>query len=139
VQSITITITDRAHVAAVMAASFAGGNSDPQAWLQGVFNVACNSYRDQYKTDFIDLITFMSRLSGFGKLELILAAAQQSPDLSAYLDRARFFGGIWAGSAETQAGIASLVALTLLTQAEADALIAYDLPVWVEPEEPEAQ
>ena len=133
-QSITVTITNRAHIAAIMAASFADGNEDPQAWMQAVMDAACNSYRDQYRTDFIDLITFMSRLAGFGKLEMILGAAQQSPDLAAYLDRARQFGGVWAGSAETQAGIGALVAGGLLTQAEADALLAYDLPVLPEAE-----
>lgn len=126
--SITVTVMLRRNIAAVMAAAYADGATDPQAWLQSVVDRACYSYRDQYRTDFIDLITFMGRLSSFGKLELILGAAQQSPDLAAYLDRARHFGGVWAGSDETQQGIAALVAGGLLTQAEADALLAYPLP-----------
>lgn len=127
-ERITVTVTERHNVAAVMAASYAAGNTDPQAWLQSVVDAASFSYRDQFRTDFIDSITFMARLSEMGKLQTVLAAAQQSPDLAGYLDRMRQVGGVWAGSPETAQGIGALVAGGLLTQDEADELLAYELP-----------
>jgi hypothetical protein len=88
-----------------------------------------DSLRDKHKLDFIDIFTFMSRLAEFGKLESILSAAQQVPELSVWLSRARVVGGVWAGSPETQAGIAAFVAAGLLTQEEAAALLWYPKPV----------
>ena len=95
--------------------------------LVEILTSALDSFRDHYRTDFIDLLTFMDRLASFGKLEAILTVAKQSQQLSAYLDRARQFNGVWLGSDETQSGIGALVAMGLLTQGEADILLAYPL------------
>ena len=97
--------------------------------LHAMFDAGLDLLRDQHRTDFIDIVEFMTRLAGFQKLELVLGAAQQNQDLSAYLAKARAIGGVWAGSPETQAGIGLLVAGGMLTQEQGDALLAYNLPV----------
>ena len=125
--SITFTVTARHNIAAVMAASYAAGNADPQAWLQSVIDAACFSYRDQYRTDALRTAVFIRRIPP-AKYAGILAAAEQVPELSAYLARLDESDWVWLGSAETQGGVAALVAMDLLTQGEADALLYYPLP-----------
>jgi hypothetical protein len=126
-QSITVTVTARQDIAAVMAAAYADGNPDPQAWLQSVIDRACFSYRDQFRTDAIPTAAFIRRIPP-AAYAAILGAAEQVPELAAYLARLDAEPLVWLGSAETQAGVAALVGLGLLTQAEADALLAYPLP-----------
>jgi hypothetical protein len=117
-----------------MAASYAAGNPDPQAWLHGVIDAACHSYRDQYRTDALRTAVFIRRIPP-AKYAGILAAAEQVPELAAYLARLDESDWVWLGSAETQGGVAALVGLGLLTQADADALLHYPLPELPQPPE----
>lgn len=135
--SIDIRITDRRLIAGVMAAAFNDGNPDPQAWLQSVIERACASYREQFRTDAIPTAAFLRRIPP-AKYAAILAAAEQVPELAGYLARLDEEPRVWLASDETQAGVAALVAGGLLTQDEADALLAYPLPKWSPPPEPEA-
>lgn len=125
--TITVTVTLRRNIAAVRAAAAADGATDAQAWLQGVVDAACYSYRDQFRTDAIRTAVFIRRIQA-DKYQTILATAEQVPQLAAYLARLDESDWVWLGSDETQAGIAALVAMDLLTQAEADAVLAYPLP-----------
>ncbi len=97
--------------------------------LSRVLDHWLDSLRDKHRTDFIDIFDFMDRLASLGKLELILGMARQVPELSTWLARAREVGGVWAGSPETQSGIAAFVSAGLLTQPEADLLLQYTSPV----------
>lgn len=97
--------------------------------LAAVLDKWLDELRDKHKIDFIDIFTFMDRLAQFGKLESILSTARAVPELSVWLSRARVVGGVWAGSPETQSGIAVFVGAGLLTQEEAAAVLAYPQPV----------
>lgn len=127
-QSITVTVTEQHYIAAVMAASYADGNDDPQAWLQGVIDAACKSYEAQFKANFIPLPEVMVRLTNMGKLETILTLAQENEQLGLYWGLVQQENGIWSGSADSLAGVAALVDGGLLTQEQGDALLHYDLP-----------
>jgi hypothetical protein len=83
--------------------------------------------RDQYRTDAVRTPVFIRRIPP-AKYAGILAAAEQSSELAGYLARLDESEYVWLGSPETQAGIAGLVAVGLLTQAEADAVLDYPLP-----------
>jgi hypothetical protein len=83
--------------------------------------------RDQYQIDAIPTAAFMRRIPP-DKYAAIIAAAEQSPQLSAYLARLDEVTRVRLGSAETISGVAALVAAGLLTQSEADAVLAFDLP-----------
>ena len=50
------------------------------------------------------------------------------PQLAAYLARLDESDWVWLGSAETQGGVAALVAMELLTQGEADVILDYPMP-----------
>lgn len=63
-----------------------------------------------------------------GAYATIVAASAQSPELQAYLARLDAEPRVWLGSDETIAGVGALVAAGLLTQEQADALLAYDIP-----------
>lgn len=86
-----------------------------------------DALRDQYRTDAIRTPAFMRRFPPV-KFAAIVAAAEQSPQLAAYLARLDESEWVWLGSTETQSGIAALVGAGLLTQAEADAVLSYPLP-----------
>lgn len=134
--SIETRITDRRLIGGVMAAAFADGNRDPQAWLQSVIERACASYREQYRTDAIPTAAFLRRIPP-AKYAQILAAAEHVPELAGYLARLDEEPRVWLASDETRAGVGALVAGGLLTQAEAEALLAYDLPKFT-PTEPQS-
>ncbi len=131
--TITVEVTKEHYIAAIMAASYADGNPDPQSWLQGVIDAACRSYESQYKVNFIPLAQVMTRLTAMGKLETILTAAQNNEQLGQYWLLVQRAGGIWSGSDDSIAGTAALVAVGMLTQEEADALLAYPTPVYTTP------
>lgn len=126
--TISVEVTQPHYIAAVMAASYADGNPDPQAWLQGVIDAACRSYEKQHRANFIPLPEVMLRLANMGKLEAILTAAQTIPELGVYWQLVQAANGIWSGSPESVAGVAALVAGGMLTQEQGDALLAYPMP-----------
>lgn len=125
--SITVTVTLRRNIAAVMAAAYADGATDPQAWLQSVVDRACYSYRDQYRTDAVTSAAFIRRFNA-DEMAAIEAAAQVVQQLADWLARVEAEPLVWLGSDEAQAGKAALVAGNLLTQERADVIFAYPLP-----------
>lgn len=120
--SIDIRITDRRLIAGVMAAAFADGNADPQAWLQSVVERACASYREQFRPDAMPTAAFLRRIPPV-KYAAILAASEHVPELAGYLARLDEEPRVWLASDETRAGVG--------------ALLAYDLPQWTPPAVPE--
>ncbi len=127
---ITLTI-NRARLAALREHMRINASNPSEAGLdvfaEAELLAALDALRDRYRTDAVSPQQFTRRFPA-AKYPLILAAAEQSPELAAYLDRLDSADAVWLGSPETQAGIASLVAAGLLTQAEADAVLAYPLP-----------
>ena len=142
--SIEITVTHKRDIAAVTAAWIAGMPStaegraeypaSAEAWLQGVVDRACYSYRDQYQTDAITSGAFLLRFTS-AEMDGIRAAAQVVPELAAWLSRIEAIGSpdspdrfVWLGSDEVAAGKSALVGAGLLTPERADVIFAYPLP-----------
>ena len=142
--SIEISVTHKRDIAAVTAAWRAGmpatveGRADypatAQAWLQGVVDRACHSYRDQYRTDAITSGAFLLRFTA-AEMDGIRAAAQVVPELAAWLARIENIGSpdspdkfVWLGSDEVAAGKAALVGAGLLTPERAELIFAYEIP-----------
>lgn len=95
--------------------------------LHAMIDRELDRLRDQFRTDAIPTAAFIRRIPP-AAYAAILGAAEQVPELAAYLARLDAEPVVWLGSTETQTGIAALVTGGLLTQAEADALLAYPLP-----------
>ena len=125
--TITVAVTLRRNIAAVRAAAAANGATDAQAWLQGVIDAACYSYRDQYKSDAVTTAAFILRFEA-AELTAIRTAATQVPQLAAWLARIEAEPLVWLGSDEAEAGKAALVGGGLLTQERADVIFDYPLP-----------
>jgi hypothetical protein len=103
------------------------GESVIESRLHEIIDAALDRLRDQYRTDAIGTSAFIRRIPP-AKYVGILAASEQVPELAAYLARLDSAAEVWLGSPETIAGVAALVAMELLTQGEAAALLAYPLP-----------
>lgn len=127
---ITLTI-NRARLAALRAdlrvTGAAPSEAGVEAHAESVLLAALDALRDRYCTDAITPQAFTRRFPR-DKYPVILDAAEQNTDLAEYLDDLDNAPLVWLGSPKTQAGIASLVAAGLLTQAEADVILDYQLP-----------
>ena len=86
-----------------------------------------DSWRDSTRSDAIPTAAFIRRFSPTA-YATIVAASAQSPELQAYLARLDAEPLVWLGADETIAGVGALVAAGLLTQGDADALLAYGVP-----------
>jgi hypothetical protein len=130
---ITVKITKRRHIAAIHAAWNAGaGGFDEypgtaEAWLQRVVESACESYRDQYRSDAITSAAFILRFEP-DELATIRAAAAQDPQLGAWMHRVQAEPLIWLGSDEVAGARQALVAFGLLRPERAEVIFAYDIP-----------
>jgi hypothetical protein len=134
---ITVKITKRRHIAAVHAAWIAGMPSTEEgraeypataeAWLQRIVESACESYRDQYRSDAITSAAFILRFTD-DELATIRAAAAQDQQLSAWMHRVQAEPLIWLGSDEVHAARQALVAAGLLSPERAEVIFAYDIP-----------
>jgi hypothetical protein len=130
---ITVKITKRRHIAAIHAAWNAGaGNFDEypgtaQQWLQRIVESACESYRDQYRSDAITSAAFILRFEP-DELATIRSAAAQDPQLGAWMARVQSEPLIWLGSDELQTARQALVAFGLLRPERAEVIFAYDIP-----------
>jgi hypothetical protein len=80
------------------------------------------------RISFIPLPEVMIRLANMGQLEAILSLAQTNELLGSYWEKVKAAGGIWSGSPDSLAGTAALVAYSILTQEQADALLYYPVP-----------
>jgi hypothetical protein len=134
---ITIRITRPRQIAAVHAAWIAGMPSTEEgraeypataeAWLQHVVESACESYRDQYRSDAITSAAFILRFEP-DELATIRAAASQDPQLGAWMHRVQAEPLIWLGSDEVASAKQALVAAGLLRPERAEVIFADDIP-----------
>jgi hypothetical protein len=130
---IRITITKRRHIAAIHAAWNAGaGNFDEypgtaQQWLQRIVESACESYRDQYRSDAITSAALILRFTD-DELATIRAAAAQDQQLGAWMYRVQSEPLTWLGSDEVADARQALVAAGLLRPERAEVIFAYDIP-----------
>jgi hypothetical protein len=134
---ITIRITRPRQIAAVHAAWIAGmpaseeGRAEypasAEAWLQRIVESACESYRDQYRSDAITSAAFILRFEP-DELATIRAAAAQDQQLGAWMQRVQSEPLVWLGSDEVADAQQALVAAGLLRPERAEVIFAYDIP-----------
>jgi hypothetical protein len=134
---IIVKITKRRYIAAVHAAWIAGmpateeGRAEypatAEAWLQHIVESACESYRDQYRSDAITSAAFILRFTD-DELATIRSAAAQDPQLGAWMERVQTEPLIWLGSDEVQTARQALVAAGLLRPERAEVIFAYNIP-----------
>lgn len=93
----------------------------PHEYLSKLLDGVLKSYQDQYIK--ITGTAFLLRFPA-GKIDAIKAAAQQNPDLAAYVAELEAAPYVYTGSTLVRTGIASLVTAGLLTQAQADVILA---------------
>jgi hypothetical protein len=133
---ITIRITRPRHIAAVHAAWIAGmpateeGREEypatAEAWLQRVIEGACESYRDQFRSDAITSAAFILRFTD-DELATIRSAAAQDPQLGAWLARVQSEPLVWLGSDEVQTARQALVVVGLLRAERAEVIFGYEI------------
>lgn len=134
--SITATLTNKRHLAAAHAAWIRTIPTEPEApwpyatvdaYVQSAIERVAESWRDSTRSDALPTAAFIRRIPP-AAYAAIVAAAKLSPELQAYLARLDAEPLVWLGADETIAGVGALVAAGLLTQEQADAVLAYDIP-----------
>jgi len=134
--SLAISITVARQIAGAEAAAAAHNaarpldeNGDPvgpaltaEQYLQDVVKKACESYRDAYAVDRITSSDFIYR---FTAAEMASINASTDPVIQGFIAQVRAEAFVWLASNEVAAGMAYAVGEGLLTQARADAILAY--------------
>ena len=134
--SLAISITVARQIAGAEAAAAAHNaarpvdeNGDPvgpaltaEQYLQDVVEKACESYRDAYAVDRITSSDFIYR---FTAAEMAGINASTDPVIQGFIAQVRAEAFVWLASNEVAAGMAYAVGEGLLTQARADAILAY--------------
>lgn len=134
--ALNLTITSARQMAGAEAAAAAHNaarpvdeNGDPvgpaltgESYLQMVLEGACESYRDAYAVDRITSSEFVYR---FTAAEMAGINASADPVVQGFVSQVRAESHVWLASDEVAAGMAYAVGAGLLTQARADAILAY--------------
>jgi len=134
--SLAISITVARQIAGAEAAAAAHNaarpvdeNGDPvgpaltaEQYLQDVVEKACESYRDAYAVDRITSSDFIYR---FTAAEMAGINASADPVIQGFIAQVKAEAYVWLASNEVAAGMAYAVGEGLLTQARADAILAY--------------
>jgi hypothetical protein len=133
---ITVNITSDRQIAGVEAAAAAASTEDApvtaQEYLQRIVEGACESYRDTFAVDRITSSDFIFR---FTAAEFAGLNASSDPIVQGFIAQVKSEPFIWLGSDEAQQGMGYVVMQGLLTQARADAILAYPAtPPAVEPD-----
>lgn len=90
-------------------------------YLSGMIDRVLKSYQDEYIR--VTSGAFLLRFPA-GKIDTIKAAAQSNEQLAEYIAQVEANPYVYTGSTLVRGGIAMLVQSGLLTQAEADAILA---------------
>lgn len=119
--SITVTVTDPALLAGVNAKASQQGK-DSQTFLQDFVIGSCHAFRDEFALDRITSAAFVFR---FTEAEYAAVKASSDPVVQGFIARLDTEPFVWLGSDEVQQAMAYVVTLGLVTQARADAILAY--------------
>jgi len=139
--SISVTVDNAAYLAAVAvkaaeqvlvpAVVDADGNvvtpavtKTSEQFLADFLNGSCAAWRDQLALDRITAAAFILRFTQ-AEYSGVVAAAETDPVVAGFVARLSSEPYVWLGSAEVQQGMAYAVGAGLLTQARADAILAY--------------
>ena len=135
---ITVQLTSKRHLAAVHAAYIASiPTTDPPTTVgiggsvQGFVQAAIEQYAEQLaestSVDRIQVSAFVRRFPG-AAMDAINAAALSNPTVAAILAQLDAVQTVRLGHPTTTNGVGYLVSIGLLTQAQADVVLHYDVP-----------
>ena len=124
---ITVTITDKRHIAGATAACIAAGGISPQEYAQARFEDVCASWAESTNVDRIPVSAFVRRFPG-AAMDAINTAALTNPTVAAILAQLDTVQTVRLGHPTTTQGVGYLVSVGLLTQDQADVVLHYDVP-----------
>lgn len=124
--SITVTISDQVQLAGAGAAAVEYKAVSTQAYLQNLLETMCLSYRDQFAVDRITSSAFVMRFPTDAYTNIIDASATD-PVLAGFVAEVDAAPYVWLGAPQVIAGVNYCVP-TYITQAQADAILAYPVP-----------
>ena len=131
---ITVTLSNKRHIAAVHAAYLAAIPADgpapyasPQEYAQARFEDVATSWAESTGVDRIPVSAFVRRFPG-AAMDAINAAALSNPTVAAILAQIDAVQTVRLGHPTTTQGVGYLVSVGLLTQAQADVVLHYEVP-----------
>jgi len=131
---ITATLTTTRHIAGATAAYQATIPSDPEAtppyasvnaYVQAAIERVAESWAETTGVDRIPVSAFVRRFPGV-VMDAVKASAD--PNVAAILAQLDAVTTVRLGHPTTTQGVGYLVSVGLLTQAQADVVLAYDVP-----------
>ena len=126
---ITVTLTNPRHIAAAHAAWLATPDR-PEAvgqYVQAAIERVAESWAESTGVDRIPVSAFVRRFPG-AAMDAINAAALSNPTVAAILAQIDAVQTVRLGHPTTTQGVGYLVSVGLLTQAEADVVVPYEVP-----------
>lgn len=131
---ISIALTNERHIAAATAAYIATIPADPEAtppyasvdaYVQAAIERVAESWAESTNVDRIPVSAFVRRFPGV-VMDAVKASAD--PNVAAILAQLDAVTTVRLGHPTTTQGVGYLVSVGLLTQAQADAVLHYDIP-----------
>lgn len=132
--TISIALTNKRHIAAATAAYIATIPTDPEAtppyasvdaYVQAAIERVAESWAETTGVDRISVSAFVRRFPG-GRMDAINASS--NPTVAAILAQLDAVQTVRLGHPTTVRGVGYLVSVGLLTQAQADVVLAYEVP-----------
>lgn len=138
---ITVTLTNKRHIAAANAAYIATIPAQPDSpaapipvpyasvdvYVQAAIERVAESWAESTNVDRIPVSAFVRRFPG-AAMDAINAAALNNPTVAAILAQLDAVQTVRLGHPTTTNGVSYLVSVGLLTQAQADVVLHYDVP-----------
>ena len=126
---ITVTLTNPRHIAAAHAAWLATPNRPETVgeYVQDAFERVADSWAESTGVDRIPVSAFVRRFPG-AAMDAINAAALSNPTVAAILAQIDAVQTVRLGHPTTTQGVGYLVSVGLLTQAQADVVLHYEVP-----------
>lgn len=132
--TISFTLTSKRHIAAATAAYLATipTDGDPpyasvDAYVQAAIERVADSWAESTGVDRIPVSAFVRRFPG-AAMDAINAAALSNPTVAAILAQIDAVQTVRLGHPTTTQGVGYLVSVGLLTQAQADVVLHYEVP-----------
>lgn len=138
---ITVTLTNKRHIAAATAAYLATIPTQPdppadpipvpyasvEAYVQAAIERVAESWAESTNVDRIPVSAFVRRFPG-AAMDAINTAAMSNPTVAAILAQLDAVQTVRLGHPTTTNGVGYLVSVGLLTQAQADVVLHYEVP-----------
>ena len=133
---ITVTLTNKRHIAAATAAYLATIPTDPEqaapyasvdAYVQAAIERVAESWAESTNVDRIPVSAFVRRFPG-AAMDAINTAALSNPTVAAILAQLDAVQTVRLGHPTTTNGVGYLISVGLLTQAQADVVLHYEVP-----------